>query len=65
MRKLGVNIGLGRRIYLAMLAIIIVSSLAIGIFTLYFFKDQNENYHEKRLLRKEERIAKSIEFFFR
>lgn len=46
-----------------MLAIIIISSLAIGIFTVIFFKNQNEDYHLSRLERKEKRVAKGIQYF--
>lgn len=46
-----------------MLAIIVISSLAIAIFTVFFFKNQNEQYHLGRLERKEKRIAKSIQYF--
>lgn len=46
-----------------MLAIIIMSSLAIGLTTLFFFKNQNEDYHESRLQRKDSQIAKSIQYF--
>lgn len=58
-----INIGLSKRIYIAMVAIIVISSLAIGIFTIYFFKNQNEKYHIGRLERKEGQIAKSIQYF--
>lgn len=60
-----VNIGLSKRIYIAMLAIIIISSLAIGIFTITFFKNQNEKYHLDRLQRKEEGVAKGIQYFMK
>lgn len=60
---LKINIGLSKRIYIAMVAIIVISSLAIGIFTIYFFKNQNEQYHVNRLERKEGQIATSIQYF--
>jgi nitrogen fixation/metabolism regulation signal transduction histidine kinase len=60
---LKINIGLSKRIYLAMLSIIVMSSLAIAVFTVFFFKNQNEEYHLSRLKRKESRIAKSIQYF--
>ena len=57
------NISLRKRIYFGMLAIIIVSSLAIGLTTIFFFKNQNEEYHISRLKRKDSQIAKSIQYF--
>ncbi len=63
MKLFKLNIGLGKRIYIAMVAIILISSLVIGIFTIFFFKNQNEQYHLNRLERKEKRIAKGIEYF--
>jgi two-component system nitrogen regulation sensor histidine kinase NtrY len=62
---LKINIGLSKRIYIAMVAIIIISSLTIAAFTVYFFKNQNEQYHLSRLERKENRIAKSILYFLK
>ena len=63
MKKFKLNIGLSKRIYISMLALVIVSSLVIAIFTVYFFKNQNEKYHLARLERKERRVANSIKYF--
>jgi len=60
---LKINIGLGKRIYLSMFALVVISSLVIAIFTAYYFKNQNETYHLERLKRKERRVANSIKFF--
>ena len=63
MKKFRLNIGLSKRIYISMLALVVISSLVIGIFTVYFFKNQNEKYHLARLERKEKRVANSIKYF--
>ncbi len=63
MKKPLFNLGLTRRIYVAMLAVVLISSLAIALFTAAFFKNQNEKYHLSRLERKEKRVANSIKYF--
>ncbi len=63
MKKPLFNLGLTRRIYVAMLAVVLISSFAIALFTAVFFKNQNEKYHLSRLERKEKRVANSIKYF--
>jgi signal transduction histidine kinase len=63
MKKVNLGIGLSKRIYISMLALVIISSLVIAIFTVVFFKNQNEKYHLSRLERKENRVANSIKYF--
>ena len=63
MKKPLFNLGLTRRIYVAMLAVVLISSFAIALFTAFFFKNQNEKYHLSRLERKEKRVANSIKYF--
>lgn len=63
MKKVNLGIGLSKRIYIAMLALVIISSLVIALFTAIFFKNQNEKYHLSRLQRKEKRVANSIRYF--
>ena len=63
MKKVNLGIGLSKRIYVAMLALVILSSLVIALFTAVFFKNQNEKYHLSRLERKEKRVANSIKYF--
>lgn len=63
MKKFNLDIGLSRRIYIAMLALVVISSLIIASFTAIFFKNQNEQYHLSRLQRKEKRVANSIKYF--
>jgi two-component system, NtrC family, nitrogen regulation sensor histidine kinase NtrY len=63
MKKASFNIGLTKRIYIAMLAVVVISSLVIALFTANFFKTQNEIYHLSRLERKERRVESSIKYF--
>ena len=63
MKRPSFNIGLSKRIYIAMLALVVISSLVIALVTANFFKNQNEKYHLSRLERKEKRVANSIKFF--
>ena len=48
-----------------MLALILVSLLIIGVTTIIFFNNQNENYHAERLIRKEKTIIMSLQYFFK
>lgn len=54
---------LGTRIYVSMLALLGGSFFFIGTFTFYNFKNQNKEYHTKRLLRKESATLSSISYF--
>ena len=46
-----------------MLALVVISSLVIAIFTAIFFKNQNQKYHLSRLERKEKRVENAIKYF--
>lgn len=46
-----------------MIAMVIVSLIAIGITTVYFFKIQNDEYHLKRIQRKQKTVNLSLEYF--
>jgi nitrogen fixation/metabolism regulation signal transduction histidine kinase len=48
-----------------MLVLLLGSFFFIGIFTSYNFKKQNENYHDKRLIRKEAATLTSISYFLK
>jgi len=48
-----------------MLTLLLSSFFFIGIFTFYNFKKQNENYHDKRLIRKEASTLTSISYFLK
>ena len=54
---------LGSRIYLSMVALIVISLLIIGVFTIYFFKNQNDVYHLARLQRKEQAVMLALQYF--
>ena len=51
------------RIFLSMLAIILLSSILMASITVYHFKRENEQYHIERLQRKEDAIHTSIDYF--
>ena len=52
------------RIYVSMLALILLSLFVIGITTIIFFNTQNKEYHEKRLQRKEKTVITSLKILF-
>ncbi len=54
---------LGSRIYFSMIALIVISLLITGIFTIYFFKQENDIYHLGRLQRKEQSIMLALKYF--
>lgn len=51
------------RIFLSMIAIILLSSILMASITVYHFKRENEQYHVERLQRKEDAIHTSIDYF--
>jgi signal transduction histidine kinase len=53
------------RIYISMLAMIIISLVVIGITTIIYFNNQNTVYHQNRLERKEKTIVASLSYFFK
>lgn len=57
------NQSLGARIYLAMIALIVISLLITGVFTSYYFKNQNDIYHLARLQRKEQSVMLALKYF--
>tara|TARA_B100001057_G_C22828362_1_gene942355 strand:+ start:594 stop:2060 length:1467 start_codon:yes stop_codon:yes gene_type:complete len=56
---------LRKRIYISMLALLMAAFFFIGGFTYYNFKTQNQDYHDKRLSRKEAATLASISYFFK
>ncbi len=58
------NLNLRGRIYVSMLALILLSLFVIGITTIIFFNEQNKEYHEKRLQRKEKTVITSLKILF-
>lgn len=57
------NASLRIRVYISMVAIILLSLLIIGATTIIFFRNENEVYHEERLKRKEATVSKSLQYF--
>lgn len=53
------------RIYISMLALIVISLIVIGVTTFAYFRNQNEKYHKDRLKRKEKTVLMSLSYFFR
>ncbi len=51
------------RIFLSMIAIIVLSSILMASITIFHFKRENEQYHKERLTRKEDAIHASIDYF--
>ena len=50
------------RIFIAMIFIVIMASVLIAVITIYQFNEQAEEYHNKRLERKEEAIKSAITY---
>ena len=59
----GIKLNLRFRIYMSMLTLIVLSLVIIGATTIYFFDNQNEEYHLERLQRKEATILASLQYF--
>ncbi|MDP3312833.1 PAS domain-containing sensor histidine kinase [Lutibacter sp.] len=51
------------RIFLAMILLILLASVLIAAVTIYQYKEQTEEYNEGRLLRKEEAVKASINYW--
>ena len=51
------------RISLAMLSLVITSLMIIGLVTIWFFTNQNKQYHEERLQRKDRAIKTEMTYF--
>jgi len=50
------------RIFIAMIFLVIIASVLIAAITIYQFNEQAEDYHNKRLERKEEAIKSAIKY---
>lgn len=57
------NASLRIRVYISMVAIILLSLVIIGATTIIFFRNENEVYHEERLKKKEATVSKSLQYF--
>ncbi|GAB5555937.1 MAG: HAMP domain-containing sensor histidine kinase [Schleiferiaceae bacterium] len=50
------------KVLLSMLAVLFVSFILTGALTIYHFKEENENYHQERLRRKESAVQASLQY---
>jgi len=57
------RLNLKTRIYISMIALILLSFIATGIFAYTNFKSKNQEYHTQRLERKEKSIQASMDYF--
>lgn len=57
------KVTLASRIYLSMLALIVLSLIVIGLATVVYFKKQNDLYHVQRLQRKEKSLILGLDYF--
>ena len=53
------------RIFFSMLLLVILASILIAIVTVYQYREEAEDYHKERLIRKEENIKKNIDFILK
>lgn len=63
LKKLLKNYGLGTRIYLSMVLMVLISLVITGLVTIYYFKAENDKYHLERLRRQENSIILSLNYF--
>ncbi len=57
------NLSISLRIFLAILLFNILGMVATIVFTSLHFKSTSEKYHEDRLIRKEERVLETFDYF--
>ncbi|MDC8002531.1 ATP-binding protein [Aureisphaera galaxeae] len=50
------------RIFLSMLLLVLTASILIAVVTVYQYREEAQDYHRERLLRKETAITKNIEY---
>jgi len=56
------NFSLRTRIFIAMIFLVVIASVLIAAITIYQYNEQAEDYHNKRLERKEEAIKSAITY---
>ena len=56
------KISLRTRIFVSMIFLVVIASILIAAITIYQYNEQAEDYHEKRLERKEEAIKSAIRY---
>ncbi len=56
------KLSLRSRIFITMIFLVVVASILIAGVTIYQYKEQSDDYHQKRLKRKEEQVKASISY---
>lgn len=59
------NLSLRSRIFVTMILLVVIASVLIAGVTIFQYREQSNDYHEDRLLRKEEQILQSIDYALR
>lgn len=59
------HLSLRARIFISLLFMILVSFVLTGLISLYHFEEENEEYHQERLKRKEKAIEDDIRYFLK
>ncbi len=59
------KLSLRSRIFVAMILLVVIASVLVAGVTIYHSQEQNKDYHENRLERKEEQILQSISYALR
>lgn len=59
-----IKFGLSQRIYASMLLLMFITFLLVAFFSAMYFKKQNEEYHYSRILRKQQSVLASVNYFF-
>ena len=59
------NSSLKGRVQISIVAMILLSFLAIAFVTVYYFKHSSEKYHTKRLERKTQAVSKSVDYLLK
>ncbi len=53
------------RIFITMILLVLIASVLVAVVTIYQYREQSVDYHEKRLERKEKQILQSIAYVLR
>jgi len=56
------SVSLRTRIFISMILLVVVASILIAAITIYQYNEQTEDYHKKRLERKEEAIKSAVTY---
>jgi len=59
------KLSLRTRIFIAMILLVLLSSILIGIVAIYQYNEETQDYHRERLDRKETAIIRSLDFVIR